>query len=214
MSTLRLWSWHLSPFSAKVRVAFAEKGIPLELVEVDPANRPARLRELNPNGRVPVLELDGAALRESTVICEWLEETHPDPPLWPSDVTERGVGRGLLRWVDDELTVNYFLSMRKATFGVDSTDHPDVVTHMRERLVRRWPVTEELLGRRDGTWLLGGEKPTLADLAATPLAVRVGRWTPELAPDPERCPRTVAWLAALGERPSAAEVPRKGEPLR
>jgi glutathione S-transferase len=212
MSTLRLWSWTLSPFAAKVRVAFAEKGIPLELVEVDPAHRPARLRELNPNGRVPVLELDGAALRESTVICEWLEETHPDPSLWPQDATERAVGRGLLRWVDDELTVNYFLSMRKAAFGVDSTDHPDAVTHLRERLVRRWPVAEELLGRREGTWLLGGENPTLADLAATPLAVRVGRWTPELAPDAERCPRTVAWLAALGERPSAAEVRRKGEP--
>ena len=90
MSSPRLWSWHLSPFAAKVRVACAEKGVELELVEIDPRHRPARLRELNPTGRVPVLEIDGRGIRESTAICEWLEETHPDPPLWPTEPAARG----------------------------------------------------------------------------------------------------------------------------
>ncbi len=208
----RLWSWNLSPFAAKVRVAFAEKGVALELIEIDPAHRPPRLRELNPTGRVPVLEVDGLAIRESTVICEWLEETHPEPPLWPAAPGRRALGRGLLRWVDDELTANFFLSMRKEAFGTDPTDHPDIVTHLRERLLRRWSVAEGLLGRTPGVWLLEGEEPTLADLAAIPLAVRLPRWKPELAPDPGRQPRTVAWLHALAARPSASEVWRKDEP--
>ena len=76
MPTPRLWSWELSPFAGKVRVAFAEKGVPLDLIEIDPRRR--RLGwELNPTNRVPVLELDGTAVRESTAICEWLEDTHP-----------------------------------------------------------------------------------------------------------------------------------------
>jgi glutathione S-transferase len=56
----RLWSWHLSPFAGKVRIAAAVTGTELDLIEIDPVQRPPRLRELNPAGRVPVLEVDGA----------------------------------------------------------------------------------------------------------------------------------------------------------
>jgi glutathione S-transferase len=209
----RLWSWQLSPFAGKVRVAAAEKGVGLELLEIDPRNRPARLRELNPTNRVPVLEVDGYAVRESTPICEWLEETQDGPALWPADPAARAAARGLLRWVDDELTTNFFLSMRKQAFGLEPDDHPDIVATLRERLVRRWPVLEELLGRSAGPWLLEGEEPTLADLGAVALSVRLPAWMPELMPDAEAHPLATAWLGALAARPSAAEVDRRGEPV-
>lgn len=212
MSSLRLWSWNLSPFAGKVRVAFAEKGVSLELIEIDPRDRPARLRELNPTNRVPVLEVDGHALRESSVICEWLEETHPEPPLWPSQPEQRAVARGLMRWVDDELTRNFFLSMRKEALGTDRTDHPDVVAHLRAALARRWPDAEALLARGTGPWLLDGDQPTLADLSALPLAVRLPQWRPDLAPDPGDYPLVNAWMQRLRERPSAQAVKHKGEP--
>lgn len=213
MPTPCLWSWNLSPFAGKVRVAFAEKGVAIDLIEIDALKRPAKLRELNPTNRVPVLELDGTAVRESTAICEWLEDTHPEPPLWPADLALRATARGLLRWVDDELTANFFLSMRKEAFGVDDEDHPDLVNILRSRLQRRWRTAEDLLSRTDGPWLLGGDTPTLTDLAATPLAVRLPAWKPDLVPDAETFPRVDAWLNALRERPSAAEVDRRGTPL-
>jgi glutathione S-transferase len=210
VSTLRLWSWRLSPFSGKARVAFAEKGVDVDLIEIDPRDRPTRLRELNPTNRVPVLEVGDIAIRESTAICEWLEDTHPEPALWPADPSQRAAARGLLRWVDDELTVNFFGSMRKAAFGIDDTDSPDIVAILRRRLVQRWPVIDGLLARTDGPWLLGGTAPTYADLAAIPLAVRLPVWAAELQPDADACPRAAAWLGALRERPSAAEVDRRG----
>ncbi|MGO9752713.1 MAG: glutathione S-transferase C-terminal domain-containing protein [Solirubrobacteraceae bacterium] len=83
---------------------------------------------------------------------------------------------------------------------------------LRDRLVRRWATAEQLLGRTDGRWLTGGEQPTLADLAALPLAVRLPAWKPELQPDPAVAPLTAAWLQALRERPSATEVDRRSEP--
>ena len=213
MPTPRLWSWNLSPYSGKVRVAFAEKRVPLELIEIEALKRPPRLRELNPTNRVPVLEVDGVAIRESTAICEWLEDAHPEPPLWPSEPSRRAAARGLLRWVDDELTAPFFLSMRKEAFGLDpAEDHPDLITNLRGRLVRRWAVAETLLGRTDGPWLAGGNEPSFADLAAAPLAVRLPAWKPELAPDPEQHPAVADWLARLRERPSSAEVDRRGEP--
>jgi glutathione S-transferase len=211
MPGLRLWSWQLSPFSGKARIAFAEKGVAVELLEVDPRKRPARLRALNPSNRVPVLEVGDVAIRESTAICEWLEETRPEPSLWPRDAAARAHARGLLRWVDDELTLNFFLSMRKEAFGLAPGDHPEIVTIMRERLLRRWPMVEAMLASRDGPWFLAGEEPTLVDLAAIPLAVRLPEWRPELAPGADDFPRTAAWLETLRARPSAAEVNRRGE---
>ncbi len=212
MATPRLWSWMLSPFAGKVRVAAAEKGAELELLEIEPRNRPKRLRELNPTNRVPVLEVDGVAIRESTAICEWLEETYPEHPLWPADPAQRAAARGILRWVDDELSVNFFLSMRKEVFGLDAVDHPELVSHLRSNLMRRWTVLEDLLGRTDGQWLMGGSEPTLPDLAAIPLAVRLPQWKPELQPSDEDHPRATAWLLTLRERPSAVEVDHAGAP--
>jgi glutathione S-transferase len=160
-----------------------------------------------------VLEVGDIVIRESTAICEWLEDVQPEPSLWPRDATMRAQARGLLRWVDDELTLNFFLSMRKQAFGLAADDHPEIIGTMRDRLVRRWPMVEAMLERADGPWFLGGEDPTLVDLAVIPLAVRLPEWKPELAPAPEAFPRTVAWLENLRARPSAAEVDRRGEPI-
>ena len=211
MPAPRLWSWNLSPFAGKARIALAETGVEVELIEIDPRSRPPRLRELNPTNRVPVLEVGDVAIRESTAICEWAHDT-AGGALWPADPADRAAARGMLRFVDDELTTNFFLSMRKQAFGLDATDHPDLVATLRDRLSRRWATVERLLGRNDGPWLIAGDEPTLADLAAIPLAVRLPAWTPELAPDPETYPATAAWLQRLRDRPSAAEVDRSGEP--
>ena len=207
----KLWSWQLSPFAGKARIALAVKGIDVELLEIDPIKRPARLRELNPNSRVPVLEVGGVAVRESSAICEWADETHPEPPLWPDDPVRRAAARGLMRWVDDELTVNFFLSMRKEAFGIDeAADAPGIVGVLRERLARRWRILDGLIERSGGPWLLGGDGPWLCDLAGMPLAVRIPVWKPELAPDADRHPRAAAWLEALREHPAAPEVDRRG----
>jgi glutathione S-transferase len=211
----RLWSWNLSPFAGKARIALAEKAIDYELLEIDPVRRPARLRELNPTNTVPVLELGEVAVRESTAICEWAQEVAPDRgiALWPAGPAARAAARGLLRFVDDELTTPFFLSMRKEAFGLEAGDHPDVIAHLRERLVRRLRVTERLLDRHSGPWMLGGSEPTLVDLAALPLAVRLPQWKPELLPNPEGHPCLTDWFEALRTRPSAREVDRRGEPI-
>ena len=73
------------PYCARVRIVLAEKGVAYETVVIDLEDRPAWLYELNPVGRVPVLEEDGWALPESAVINEYLEERHPEPPLLPAD---------------------------------------------------------------------------------------------------------------------------------
>ncbi len=211
--TPRLWSWQLSPFAGKVRVAFAFKGVEPELLEIHAVKRPARLRELNPSNRVPVLEVGDVAIRESSAICDWIEETYPEPSLWPADPAQRAAARGLMRWVDDELSVPFFLSVRLEAFGLGPTDHPDAVQHLRERLSKRWKPLEGMLAKTDGTWLMGGDEPTMTDLAAMPLAVRLPAWRSELEPSADEYPRVAAWLDALRAHPVAVEVDRAGDPV-
>jgi glutathione S-transferase len=84
----------LSTYSRRVLMAFAEKKIPHELVMVDMPARRHREQpylSLNPYGRVPTLEEDGFVLFESTSILNYLEATHPAPPLVPADARGRAL---------------------------------------------------------------------------------------------------------------------------
>src|SRR5439155_242492 len=85
---LKLHYHPLSTYSRRVRIASLEKGINIELVELDMAkgaHRGPDYLQKNPYGRVPTLEDDGFVLYESTAILEYLEATHPTPPLVPGD---------------------------------------------------------------------------------------------------------------------------------
>ena len=93
-----LW---LSPFCRKVRIVLREKGLDFELKTENLWQRREEFLALNPAGEVPVLvEEDGAALADSTAICEYLEECYPDPPLLPGQPAERAEVRRLVAWFD------------------------------------------------------------------------------------------------------------------
>jgi len=100
------------PYCARVRIAFAEKGIAYEPVEIDLSNRPAWLYEKNPAGRVPVLEEDTFVLPESVVIMEYLEERYPEPALLPADPAARALERLQVLRFDDELGRDYYAFRR------------------------------------------------------------------------------------------------------
>lgn len=100
------------PYCARARIALAEKGLEYERVEVDLADRPDWVKELNPpDGRVPVLD-DGFVLPESEVVMEYLEERYPDPPLLPSDHAGRARARFLVKRFDDLLGRDYYAFRR------------------------------------------------------------------------------------------------------
>jgi glutathione S-transferase len=100
------------PYCARVRLALAEKELEYETVEVDLADRPQWLLELNaPNGRVPVLD-DGFTLPESEVIMAYLDERYPERPLLPSDPVERAHARLLVHRFDDNLGTDYYAFRR------------------------------------------------------------------------------------------------------
>src|SRR5438093_3568821 len=91
---LKLHSHPPSPYSRRVRIALIEKGLAADLIELDMAKGAHREPEylaVNPYGRVPTLEEDGFVLYESTAILEYLETTHPSPPLVPGEARGRAL---------------------------------------------------------------------------------------------------------------------------
>ena len=85
----RLFHVPLSPFCRKVRLSLAEKKIEVELVEEKYWEADPDFLRRNPAAKVPVLKLDGRTMAESAAICEYIEETRPDPPLMPKDPADR-----------------------------------------------------------------------------------------------------------------------------
>ena len=80
----------LSPFVRKLRLFLAEKGLEYQLEIITPFGQPEWYRELSPLGRIPALKDDDFALADSSVICHYLEEKHPDlEPLYGSTPAQR-----------------------------------------------------------------------------------------------------------------------------
>src|SRR5262249_48646098 len=92
-----------SSASRRVRLCLEEKGLAYESHVVDMANMehhsPDYLK-INPLGVIPTLVHDGKPLHESGTICEYLDESFPDPPLRPQTPYERGEMRNWIRHID------------------------------------------------------------------------------------------------------------------
>lgn len=98
----KLYHFPLSPFCRKVRLSLAEKRIEVELHDERYWEQDPDFLRRNPAGKVPVLRIDGMMMSESSAICEYLEEKHPDPSLMPRDTEGRYEVRRLVSWFDDK----------------------------------------------------------------------------------------------------------------
>jgi glutathione S-transferase len=116
---VKLYDAPRCPFCARVRIALAEKGLAYETVEIDLEDRPDWLYELNPAGKVPVLE-NGFVLPESAVILEYLEELQPERPLLPAGAAARARARLDVFRFDDRLGRDWYAFRRGEPNEVES----------------------------------------------------------------------------------------------
>ncbi len=199
MRTLyHLW---LSPFCRKVRIVLAEKSLDFDLEIERVWQRRDEFLRLNPAGSVPVLiEPDGAALAESSAVCEYLDEVYPEPPLIGTTTAARAETRRLVAWFDGkfhrEVTDNLLTEKLDKRFmgmgGPDSTairaGHDNIGTHL--------DYIGYLSERR--SWL-AGDTLSLADAAA---AAHISALD-YLGDVPwEDYPRAKDWYARIKSRPS------------
>jgi len=99
-SVMTLFSDATCPQSHRVRMVLAEKGITVEIVNIDPHNLPEDLIDLNPYQSVPTLVDRELVLYDPQVITEYLDERFPHPPLMPVDPVSRARSRLALYRID------------------------------------------------------------------------------------------------------------------
>ncbi|SLN70027.1 Glutathione S-transferase [Falsiruegeria litorea R37] len=163
----RLFHVPLSPFCRKVRLSLAEKKIEVELVEERYWEEDPDFLRRNPAGKVPVIKLDGKMMAESAAICEYIEETRPEPSLMPKDVDARYEVRRLISWFDDKFhhEVTSKLLYERVNKKMTGQGYPDSrnVKAGAKAIKYHLDYMAWLLDHR--RWL-AGDAMTLADFAA------------------------------------------------
>ena len=94
---------HLSPFVRKTTVALTIKGIEYEHESLLPGSTDPGFRKISPLGKIPAMVDGDFTLADSSVICEYLEEKYPQPPLMPEGIEARARARFLEEYGDSKL---------------------------------------------------------------------------------------------------------------
>jgi glutathione S-transferase len=199
------------PFSTNVeRVALAlgHKGVAVEWVDVDPADR-SPVRDVSGQDLVPVLQTDeNEIVIDSMQIVAWLESRRPDPPLWPADPPRRAEVDVFVDWFNRVWKVPP--NAIEAELRRPQADETKIEAWAEE--LRAWlHWFEALLDDRDH---LMGDGFGAADVAAFPF-LKYGvmhdpdddelfhRILMERLPVEGVFPRVEAWIRRVDERPRA-----------
>ncbi|WP_226645638.1 glutathione S-transferase N-terminal domain-containing protein [Microbulbifer variabilis] len=99
-SSMTFFSDGRSHYSHRVRIVLAEKGVSVDIIDVDPDDKPAELADLNPYNSLPTLVDRELVLFETKVMMEYLDERFPHPPLLPVYPVARAQSRQIMHRIE------------------------------------------------------------------------------------------------------------------
>jgi maleylacetoacetate isomerase len=205
---MRLYDYWRSSAGYRVRIALNLKGLAYAAVPVNlrgGAQRTLDYIERNPQGLVPTLEDGEARLTQSLAIIEYLEETHPEPPLLPSAAVARAEVRSLALLVACEIHPLNNLRVLQQLQNRLGLDERDVNGWYRHWVGEGFAALEARLRVTAGRYAYG-DAVSLADLCLVPQVYNARRYRVDLASFPtigrveEACNQLPAFEAARPER--------------
>lgn len=202
---MRLYTYFRSSAAYRVRIALNLKGlaydaVPVHLVKDGGQQKKPEYLALNPQGLVPALEVDGQVLTQSLAIIEYVDETHPSPPLLPADPLGRARVRAIAQAIACDIhPVNNLrvLQYLGGQLGLDQA--------AKDEWYRHWVQTglhavEAMLA--DEGAFCHGDSPGLADCCLIPQVFNARRFNCDLSALPkivaisERCESLAAFVQA------------------
>jgi glutathione S-transferase len=162
--------------------------------------------DVNPIGRIPTLVLDdGTAIPESEVICEYLEEVYPNPPMHPANPIDRARMRILSRINDTYLMMAMLPLFSMVALAPKNWSQDRIEGSLRE-IMTALAFLEEFIG--DQGYAIGSSL-SQADGALIPSLLLVAEWLPIFRPPRpllEEKPKLGRYWAAIGQDPIAARL--------
>jgi len=208
---MKFYDCQPAPSPRRVRIFIAEKGIELETIEVDLANREqlgAAFKEINPDCTVPVLELDdGTRLTEVFAICQYLEHTFPDPPLMGSSATECALVTMWNTKVEQQGLAAMAETLRNRAKGMKGRaltgpDDFEQISELIDRGRRRFEIFMDRMDRqlKDSQFVVG-DAFTIADISLL-VAIDFAAWSKiSIAEEMVNLGR---WYDLVSQRPGAS----------
>ena len=205
---MKLYSYFRSSAAFRVRIALGLKALEFETVTVNLVTgeqRGSGYLDKNRQGLVPALELDsGEILSQSTAILEWLEETYPQPPLYPAASIARARIRALCQHIAcdihplNNLRVLFYLrdELQQETESVDRW-----YSHW---IQRGFDALESEVSQENSPFSLG-ENPGMFEVMLIPQMYNARRFNvslnsyPHLVEREQRCLEQHAFAAAAPE---------------
>lgn len=208
---LKLYSFFRSGAAYRARIALALKGIPYETVgihlsrEGGDQNKPA-YRAVNPQGRVPALELeDGTIITQSLAIIDYLESIHPEPRIYPADPLVRA----------NALSVAFTIAADIHPLqNTSTTNYLAKHLHADEAAIRAW--YQQWIGsglaaveqKVEGKSYAFGSEPTIADICIVAQLATARRLNFDLS----AYPKLVAIDALAGKHPAFVKAHPLNQP--
>jgi len=215
---VKLYSYFRSSAAYRARIALNLKGLPYEMASIHLTRgggqqHGAAFRAVNPQRRVPALALDnGDMLIQSLAIIEYLDETHPEPPLLPGHPADRARVRALSQIIACD--IHPIDNLRVLRYLAKPLGHDEAAIGV---WFNHWIATgfeglERILANdgQSGTFC-HGEAPTLADICLVPQVFNSWRYKLDLAPYPtitrifDSCMKLPAFEEARPEKQPDAE---------
>jgi len=198
---LKLFGANPSPFVRKVKVVLAEKNLQFEQEQTSPFPPTAEFRKISPLGRIPAFQDGDKTLADSSIISAYLERTHPQPALYPSDpyeyaralwFEEYGDG-GLAPIIGAKMFFNKIVgpALMKLKF--------DEALFRKAEQEELPPMFSYLEGELKGDFLVGNSL-TIGDISIGSQFVNL--LLAGVSPDAAKWPKLAAYLGRIHSRPS------------
>ncbi|MGI9435093.1 MAG: maleylacetoacetate isomerase [Geminicoccaceae bacterium] len=184
---MRLYDYWRSSAAYRVRIALNVKGLEYEQIPVDlraGGQRAADYLAVNPQGLVPFFQDGDLAIGQSLAIIDYLEETHPEPPLLPKEPIDRAKVRAVAQIVAADIhPLNNLRVLQFLESELDSGQQKRAKWY-HHWLTKGFAAVEAMVQDSAGDFCFG-DQPTLADVCLIPQVYNAKRYEFNLGPYPK-----------------------------